>query len=61
MQKVRVCIELEDERYRSLASEADRREVTVSSLVEGMVQGLLKVADFTSGRCSKRSLKVSRC
>lgn len=42
MQKVRVCIELEDERYRSLASEANRREVTVSSLVERMVQGLLK-------------------
>jgi len=39
--KVRVCVELEDAHYRSLASEAERRGVTVESLVERMAQQLI--------------------
>ena len=42
MRKVRVCIELADERYRSFESEARRRGVSVESLLEQMVAGLLR-------------------
>ena len=41
MTKVRVCVELEDGHYRSLASEAERRGVSVESLVERMTQQLI--------------------
>jgi hypothetical protein len=42
MRKVRVCIELADDRYRSFVSEARRRGVSVESLLEKMVDGLLR-------------------
>jgi hypothetical protein len=42
VQKVPVTIDLDDRKYRHLQSEAERRGVTVESLVQQMVQGLLR-------------------
>ena len=42
METVRVCVELEDKDYRAYVSEARRRGVTVESLIQQMVQGLVQ-------------------
>ena len=41
MPKVTVCVELEPERYRAFQSEAQRRGVTVESLLQATVEGML--------------------
>jgi len=41
MQRVRVCVDVNDSHYGALVAEAKRRGVEVQSLVEGMMQGLL--------------------
>ena len=41
MEEVRVTVRLPDEHYRSFVAEARRRNVTVESLVERMVQTLV--------------------
>jgi len=41
MPKVTVCIDLDPERYRAFASEARRRGVTVESLLQQTVEGML--------------------
>jgi len=42
MQKVQVEVELSDEHYRDIAQEAERRQVSVSSLVQLMTQELVR-------------------
>jgi hypothetical protein len=42
MPQVRVCVELTEEHYRNLASEAERRGVSVESLVQQMTQRLVE-------------------
>ena len=41
MTRVKICIELDEEVYRSYQLEATRREVSVESLVEQTVHALL--------------------
>jgi hypothetical protein len=42
MHKVRVCVELSDEHFRSFKHEAERRGVSVESLVQQMAQELVR-------------------
>ena len=42
MTKVKITVELEDAHYRSLVFEAERRGVSVESLVERMTQRLVR-------------------
>lgn len=42
MRKVRICVDLAEEHYRAFEDEARRRGVTVESLVEQTVQGLVR-------------------
>jgi hypothetical protein len=42
MPKVTVEVELSEEHYRNIVGEAERRHVTVRSLVQQMTQGLVR-------------------
>lgn len=42
MQRVKVCVELDDAEYRAYAAEARRRGVDVEALIQQMVQGLVR-------------------
>lgn len=42
MRKVRVCVDISDEHYRCFRHEAERRGVSVESLVQQMTQELVR-------------------
>ena len=45
MTKVRICADMPEDLYRRLCQEAERRGVTVESLVEQTVNGLIEELD----------------
>jgi hypothetical protein len=58
MPKVRVEVELTEEHYRSFVAEAERRRVTVQSLVQQMTQELVRELEREEREGTDRPIEI---